>query len=162
MSEFPLCRIRERIRELKLLCIYNNGYIGSSQSNHHLTVLYRSKEFASQLRSSELGDHNVQRETLPHSSRLLTGTPSPRNHLPGGRWSGPCPLGMPSKGEEAPGVPATGQFMRIQNVGQKKAEESPAEIIIQVRIRRNTRNLGCLEGCGFGVFWDVTGRVKPK
>ena len=106
MSEFPLCRIRERIRELKLLCIYNNGYIGSSQSNHHLTVLYRSKEFASQLRSSELGDHNVQRETLPHSSRLLTGTPSPRNHLPGGRWSGPCPLGMPSKGEEAQGGPA--------------------------------------------------------
>ncbi|EPY89501.1 hypothetical protein CB1_000103025 [Camelus ferus] len=29
------------------------------------------------------------------------------------------------------GVPTTGQFMRIQNVGQKKAEESPAEIIIQ-------------------------------
>ncbi|XP_036751290.2 BRCA2-interacting transcriptional repressor EMSY isoform X7 [Manis pentadactyla] len=32
---------------------------------------------------------------------------------------------------DAPGVPTTGQFMRIQNVGQKKAEESPAEIIIQ-------------------------------
>uniref|UniRef100_A0A2K6QUQ3 BRCA2-interacting transcriptional repressor EMSY n=1 Tax=Rhinopithecus roxellana TaxID=61622 RepID=A0A2K6QUQ3_RHIRO len=32
---------------------------------------------------------------------------------------------------DAPAVPATGQFMRIQNVGQKKAEESPAEIIIQ-------------------------------
>lgn len=32
---------------------------------------------------------------------------------------------------EAAGVPATGQFMRIQNVGQKKAEENPTEIIIQ-------------------------------
>uniref|UniRef100_A0A2I2Z1U2 BRCA2-interacting transcriptional repressor EMSY n=1 Tax=Gorilla gorilla gorilla TaxID=9595 RepID=A0A2I2Z1U2_GORGO len=32
---------------------------------------------------------------------------------------------------DPPAVPATGQFMRIQNVGQKKAEESPAEIIIQ-------------------------------
>ncbi|XP_056650928.1 BRCA2-interacting transcriptional repressor EMSY isoform X9 [Monodelphis domestica] len=32
---------------------------------------------------------------------------------------------------EAPGVPTTGQFIRIQNIGQKKAEESPAEIIIQ-------------------------------
>ncbi|XP_068926990.1 BRCA2-interacting transcriptional repressor EMSY isoform X6 [Petaurus breviceps papuanus] len=32
---------------------------------------------------------------------------------------------------EAPGVPPTGQFIRIQNIGQKKAEESPAEIIIQ-------------------------------
>ncbi|XP_060032759.1 BRCA2-interacting transcriptional repressor EMSY isoform X5 [Erinaceus europaeus] len=32
---------------------------------------------------------------------------------------------------DAPGVPTAGQFMRIQNVGQKKAEESPAEIIIQ-------------------------------
>ncbi|XP_010611868.1 BRCA2-interacting transcriptional repressor EMSY isoform X10 [Fukomys damarensis] len=32
---------------------------------------------------------------------------------------------------DVPGVPTTGQFMRIQNVGQKKAEESPAEIIIQ-------------------------------
>ncbi|XP_066105919.1 BRCA2-interacting transcriptional repressor EMSY isoform X8 [Saccopteryx bilineata] len=32
---------------------------------------------------------------------------------------------------DIPGVPTTGQFMRIQNVGQKKAEESPAEIIIQ-------------------------------
>lgn len=28
-------------------------------------------------------------------------------------------------------MPTTGQFMRIQNVGQKKAEESPTEIIIQ-------------------------------
>ncbi|XP_076969647.1 BRCA2-interacting transcriptional repressor EMSY isoform X5 [Tamandua tetradactyla] len=32
---------------------------------------------------------------------------------------------------DTPGVPTTGQFMRIQNIGQKKAEESPAEIIIQ-------------------------------
>ncbi|KAM8817859.1 BRCA2-interacting transcriptional repressor EMSY isoform 6-T6 [Rhynchonycteris naso] len=32
---------------------------------------------------------------------------------------------------DTPGVPTTGQFMRIQNVVQKKAEESPAEIIIQ-------------------------------
>lgn len=32
---------------------------------------------------------------------------------------------------DVPGVPTTGQFMRIQNIGQKKAEESPAEIIIQ-------------------------------
>ncbi|XP_074073026.1 BRCA2-interacting transcriptional repressor EMSY isoform X5 [Macrotis lagotis] len=32
---------------------------------------------------------------------------------------------------EAPGVPTTGQFIRIQNIGQKKVEESPAEIIIQ-------------------------------
>lgn len=52
--------------------------------------------------------------------------------------------------------------MRIQNVGQKKAKESPAEIIIQVRIRRNTRNLGCLEGCGFGAFGMSHGRVTAK
>ncbi|XP_045149039.1 BRCA2-interacting transcriptional repressor EMSY isoform X8 [Echinops telfairi] len=32
---------------------------------------------------------------------------------------------------DAPAVPPTGQFVRIQNVGQKNAEESPAEIIIQ-------------------------------
>ncbi|XP_037378896.1 BRCA2-interacting transcriptional repressor EMSY isoform X7 [Talpa occidentalis] len=32
---------------------------------------------------------------------------------------------------DATGVSTAGQFMRIQNVGQKKAEESPAEIIIQ-------------------------------
>ncbi|XP_045673817.1 BRCA2-interacting transcriptional repressor EMSY isoform X5 [Phyllostomus hastatus] len=47
--------------------------------------------------------------------------------------SSPSAVGPPltSRKIDAPGVPATGQFMRIQNVGQKKAEESPAEIIIQ-------------------------------
>ncbi|XP_045037768.2 BRCA2-interacting transcriptional repressor EMSY isoform X6 [Desmodus rotundus] len=47
--------------------------------------------------------------------------------------SSPSAVGPPltTRKIDAPGVPATGQFMRIQNVGQKKAEESPAEIIIQ-------------------------------
>ncbi|XP_036894346.1 BRCA2-interacting transcriptional repressor EMSY isoform X7 [Sturnira hondurensis] len=47
--------------------------------------------------------------------------------------SSPSAVGPPltTRKIDAPGVPATGQFVRIQNVGQKKAEESPAEIIIQ-------------------------------
>ncbi|XP_044114425.1 BRCA2-interacting transcriptional repressor EMSY isoform X7 [Neovison vison] len=47
--------------------------------------------------------------------------------------SSPSAVGPPltTRKIDAPGVPTTGQFMRIQNVGQKKAEESPAEIIIQ-------------------------------
>ncbi|XP_047547093.1 BRCA2-interacting transcriptional repressor EMSY isoform X10 [Lutra lutra] len=47
--------------------------------------------------------------------------------------SSPSAVGPPltTRKTDAPGVPTTGQFMRIQNVGQKKAEESPAEIIIQ-------------------------------
>ncbi|ERE78219.1 BRCA2-interacting transcriptional repressor EMSY isoform X7 [Cricetulus griseus] len=47
--------------------------------------------------------------------------------------SSPSAVGPPltTRKMEAAGVPATGQFMRIQNVGQKKAEESPTEIIIQ-------------------------------
>ncbi|XP_014645830.1 PREDICTED: protein EMSY isoform X7 [Ceratotherium simum simum] len=47
--------------------------------------------------------------------------------------SSPSAVGPPltTRKIDAPGVPTTGQFMRIQNIGQKKAEESPAEIIIQ-------------------------------
>ncbi|XP_049745729.1 BRCA2-interacting transcriptional repressor EMSY isoform X10 [Elephas maximus indicus] len=47
--------------------------------------------------------------------------------------SSPSAVGPPltTRKIDAPGVPITGQFMRIQNIGQKKAEESPAEIIIQ-------------------------------
>ncbi|XP_012971784.1 BRCA2-interacting transcriptional repressor EMSY isoform X2 [Mesocricetus auratus] len=47
--------------------------------------------------------------------------------------SSPSAVGPPltTRKMEAAGVPATGQFMRIQNVGQKKAEENPTEIIIQ-------------------------------
>ncbi|KAM7086325.1 BRCA2-interacting transcriptional repressor EMSY isoform 2-T3 [Molossus nigricans] len=47
--------------------------------------------------------------------------------------SSPSAVGPPltTRKIDAPGVPTTGQFMHIQNVGQKKAEESPAEIIIQ-------------------------------
>ncbi|XP_074191847.1 BRCA2-interacting transcriptional repressor EMSY isoform X13 [Rhinolophus sinicus] len=47
--------------------------------------------------------------------------------------SSPSAVGPPltTRKIDTPGVPTTGQFMRIQNVGQKKAEESPAEIIIQ-------------------------------
>ncbi|XP_006865069.1 PREDICTED: protein EMSY isoform X5 [Chrysochloris asiatica] len=47
--------------------------------------------------------------------------------------SSPSAVGPPltTRKIETPGVPTTGQFMRIQNIGQKKAEESPAEIIIQ-------------------------------
>lgn len=52
--------------------------------------------------------------------------------------------------------------MRIQNVGQKKAEESPAEIIIQVRIERNMRNIVYLGGVEFDIFGNVTGRVKAR
>ncbi|XP_057606870.1 BRCA2-interacting transcriptional repressor EMSY isoform X8 [Hippopotamus amphibius kiboko] len=47
--------------------------------------------------------------------------------------SSPSAVGPPltTRKIDAPGIPTTGQFMRIQNVGLKKAEESPAEIIIQ-------------------------------
>ncbi|KAM5223762.1 BRCA2-interacting transcriptional repressor EMSY isoform 33-T33 [Hipposideros larvatus] len=47
--------------------------------------------------------------------------------------SSPSAAGPPltTRKIDAPGAPTAGQFMRIQNVGQKKAEESPAEIIIQ-------------------------------
>ncbi|XP_060223601.1 BRCA2-interacting transcriptional repressor EMSY isoform X11 [Meriones unguiculatus] len=47
--------------------------------------------------------------------------------------SSPSAVGPPltTRKIEAAGVPTAGQFMRIQNVGQKKAEESPTEIIIQ-------------------------------
>ncbi|CAK6448962.1 unnamed protein product [Pipistrellus nathusii] len=47
--------------------------------------------------------------------------------------SSPSAAGPPltTRKIDAAGMPTTGQFMHIQNVGQKKAEESPAEIIIQ-------------------------------
>nr|KAF6342804.1 EMSY transcriptional repressor, BRCA2 interacting [Pipistrellus kuhlii] len=47
--------------------------------------------------------------------------------------SSPSAAGPPltTRKIDAAGMPTTGQFMQIQNVGQKKAEESPAEIIIQ-------------------------------
>ncbi|XP_028626463.1 BRCA2-interacting transcriptional repressor EMSY isoform X10 [Grammomys surdaster] len=47
--------------------------------------------------------------------------------------SSPSAVGPPltTRKIEAAGVPTAGQFMRIQNIGQKKAEESPTEIIIQ-------------------------------
>ncbi|XP_005867108.1 PREDICTED: protein EMSY isoform X6 [Myotis brandtii] len=47
--------------------------------------------------------------------------------------SSPSAAGPPltTRKIDAAGMPTTGQFMHIQNVGQQKAEESPAEIIIQ-------------------------------
>lgn len=70
--------------------------------------------------------------------------------------SSPSAAGPPltTRKIDAAGMPTTGQFMHIQNVGQKKAEESPAEIIIQVRTGKNMRTLGHLGGGG---GWWVMG-----
>lgn len=125
----------------------------------HMVVDPPKKALATSMLTGEAG-------SLPSTHVVVAGmaNSTPQQQKCRESCSSPSAVGPPltTRKIDAPGVPTTGQFMRIQNVVQKKAEESPAEIIIQVRIRRNTRNLERIGGCGFGVFWDVTGKVKPK
>ncbi|XP_075402420.1 BRCA2-interacting transcriptional repressor EMSY isoform X3 [Tenrec ecaudatus] len=51
-----------------------------------------------------------------------------RESCPSPSAAGPA---LMTRKTDAPAVPTTGQFVRIQNIGRKNAEESPAEIIIQ-------------------------------
>ncbi|XP_059874229.1 BRCA2-interacting transcriptional repressor EMSY isoform X9 [Delphinus delphis] len=125
----------------------------------HMVVDPPKKALATSMLTGEAG-------SLPSTHVVVAGmaNSTPQQQKCRESCSSPSAVGPPltTRKIDAPGVPTTGQFMRIQNVVQKKAEESPAEIIIQVRIGRNTRNLEHIGGCGFGVFWDVTGKVKPK
>lgn len=125
----------------------------------HMVVDPPKKALATSMLTAEAG-------SLPTTHVVVAGmaNSTPQQQKCRESCSSPSAVGPPltTRKIDAPGVPTTGQFMRIQNVGQKKAEESPAEIIIQVRIRRNTRTVGHLGGFGFGVFGDVPGRGKPN
>lgn len=52
--------------------------------------------FASEPRNSEMREHNALRVAVPPGLRLLTEIPALRNGSDR-EWSGPCPLGTPSK-----------------------------------------------------------------
>uniref|UniRef100_A0A8C5Z7G8 BRCA2-interacting transcriptional repressor EMSY n=1 Tax=Marmota marmota marmota TaxID=9994 RepID=A0A8C5Z7G8_MARMA len=87
----------------------------------HMVVDPPKKALATSMLTGEAG-------SLPSTHMVVAGMAKCRESC-----SSPSAVGPPltARKIDAPGVPATGQFMRIQNVGQKKAEESPAEIIIQ-------------------------------
>ncbi|KAL1774656.1 BRCA2-interacting transcriptional repressor EMSY isoform X8 [Sigmodon hispidus] len=87
----------------------------------HMVVDPPKKALATSVLTGEAG-------ALPSTHVVVAGMAKCRESC-----SSPSAVGTPltTRKMEAAGVPATGQFMRIQNVGQKKAEESPTEIIIQ-------------------------------
>ncbi|XP_076404000.1 BRCA2-interacting transcriptional repressor EMSY isoform X10 [Peromyscus maniculatus bairdii] len=87
----------------------------------HMVVDPPKKALATSVLTGEAG-------ALPSTHVVVAGMAKCRESC-----SSPSAVGPPltTRKIEATGVPAAGQFMRIQNVGQKKAEESPAEIIIQ-------------------------------
>ncbi|KAL6079509.1 hypothetical protein STEG23_038064, partial [Scotinomys teguina] len=87
----------------------------------HMVVDPPKKALATSVLTGEAG-------ALPSTHVVVAGMAKCRESC-----SSPSAVGPPltTRNMEAAGVPATGQFMRIQNVGQKKAEESPTEIIIQ-------------------------------
>ncbi|XP_036042722.1 BRCA2-interacting transcriptional repressor EMSY isoform X7 [Onychomys torridus] len=87
----------------------------------HMVVDPPKKALATSVLTGEAG-------ALPSTHVVVAGMAKCRESC-----SSPSAVGPPltTRKIEAAGVPATGQFMRIQNVGQKKAEESPTEIIIQ-------------------------------
>uniref|UniRef100_A0A8C0W5N9 BRCA2-interacting transcriptional repressor EMSY n=1 Tax=Castor canadensis TaxID=51338 RepID=A0A8C0W5N9_CASCN len=87
----------------------------------HMVVDPPKKALATSMLTGEAG-------SLPSTHMVVAGMAKCRESC-----SSPSAVGPPltTRKIDAPGVPTTGQFMRIQNVGQKKAEESPAEIIIQ-------------------------------
>ncbi|XP_010845850.1 PREDICTED: protein EMSY isoform X7 [Bison bison bison] len=94
----------------------------------HLVVDPPKKALATGVLTGEAG-------SLPSTHVVVAGmaNSTPQQQKCRESCSSPSAVGPPltTRKIDAPGVPATGQFMRIQNVGQKKAEESPAEIIIQ-------------------------------
>ncbi|XP_055405117.1 BRCA2-interacting transcriptional repressor EMSY isoform X9 [Bubalus kerabau] len=94
----------------------------------HLVVDPPKKALATSVLTGEAG-------SLPSTHVVVAGmaNSTPQKQKCRESCSSPSAVGPPltTRKIDAPGVPATGQFMRIQNVGQKKAEESPAEIIIQ-------------------------------
>nr|XP_034357823.1 BRCA2-interacting transcriptional repressor EMSY isoform X8 [Arvicanthis niloticus] len=87
----------------------------------HMVVDPPKKALAANVLTGEAG-------ALPSTHVVLAGMTKCRESC-----SSPSAVGPPvtTRKMEAAGVPTAGQFMRIQNVGQKKAEESPTEIIIQ-------------------------------
>ncbi|XP_052617067.1 BRCA2-interacting transcriptional repressor EMSY isoform X7 [Peromyscus californicus insignis] len=87
----------------------------------HMVVDPPKKALATSVLTGEAG-------ALPSTHVVVAGMAKCRESC-----SSPSAVGPPltTRKIEAAGVPAAGQFMRIQNVGQKKAEESPTEIIIQ-------------------------------
>uniref|UniRef100_A0A673TNW9 BRCA2-interacting transcriptional repressor EMSY n=1 Tax=Suricata suricatta TaxID=37032 RepID=A0A673TNW9_SURSU len=94
----------------------------------HMVVDPPKKALATSMLTGEAG-------SLPATHVVVAGmaNSTPQQQKCRESCSSPSAVGPPltTRKIDAPGVPATGQFMRIQNVGQKKAEESPAEIIIQ-------------------------------
>lgn len=113
----------------------------------HMVVDPPKKALATSVLAGEAG-------ALPSTHMVVAGMAKCRESCSSPSAVGPS---LTTRKLEAAGVPATGQFMRIQNVGQKKAEESPTEIIIQVRPGRKTDALGRWEVVGlihFGVSPD--------
>ncbi|KAB0402170.1 hypothetical protein E2I00_018607, partial [Balaenoptera physalus] len=94
----------------------------------HMVVDPPKKALATSVLTGEAG-------SLPSTHVVVAGmaNSTPQQQKCRESCSSPSAVGPPltTRKIDAPGVPTTGQFMRIQNVGQKKAEESPAEIIIQ-------------------------------
>ncbi|XP_069931813.1 BRCA2-interacting transcriptional repressor EMSY isoform X28 [Oryctolagus cuniculus] len=94
----------------------------------HMVVDPPKKVLATSMLTGETG-------SLPSTHMVVAGmaNSTPQQQKCRESCSSPSAVGPPltTRKIDAPGVPPTGQFMRIQNVGQKKAEESPAEIIIQ-------------------------------
>ncbi|XP_048073059.1 BRCA2-interacting transcriptional repressor EMSY isoform X14 [Ursus arctos] len=94
----------------------------------HVVVDPPKKALATSMLTGEAG-------SLPSTHVVVAGlaNSTPQQQKCRESCSSPSAAGPPltTRKIDAPGVPTTGQFMRIQNVGQKKAEESPAEIIIQ-------------------------------
>uniref|UniRef100_A0A8D2DTC8 BRCA2-interacting transcriptional repressor EMSY n=1 Tax=Sciurus vulgaris TaxID=55149 RepID=A0A8D2DTC8_SCIVU len=94
----------------------------------HMVVDPPKKALATSMLTGEAG-------SLPSTHMVVAGmaNSTPQQQKCRESCSSPSAVGPPltARKIDAPGVPTAGQFMRIQNVGQKKAEESPAEIIIQ-------------------------------
>nr|XP_048291037.1 BRCA2-interacting transcriptional repressor EMSY isoform X5 [Myodes glareolus] len=87
----------------------------------HMVVDPPKKALATSVLAGEAG-------ALPSTHVVVAGMAKCRESCSSPSAVGPS---LTTRKLEAAGVPATGQFMRIQNVGQKKAGENPTEIIIQ-------------------------------
>ncbi|XP_063527320.1 BRCA2-interacting transcriptional repressor EMSY isoform X27 [Pongo pygmaeus] len=98
----------------------------------HMIVDPPKKALATSMLTGEAG-------ALPSTHMVVAGmaNSTPQQQKCRESCSSPSTVGssLTTRKIDPPAVPATGQFMRIQNVGQKKAEESPAEIIIQVKTK---------------------------
>ncbi|XP_047372754.1 BRCA2-interacting transcriptional repressor EMSY isoform X1 [Sciurus carolinensis] len=94
----------------------------------HMVVDPPKKALTTSMLTGEAG-------SLPSTHMVVAGmaNSTPQQQKCRESCSSPSAVGPPltARKIDAPGVPTAGQFMRIQNIGQKKAEESPAEIIIQ-------------------------------